>query len=205
MTKLWGPLGWITLHSISVGYPENPTYEDKQIALKFLELFRDTITCRFCKEHFTGMFKTYTFTHPEFLNSRRDFFLFVARAHNTVNKRLDKPRPASVVDCLETLKTLTRDRSAKEYRHAYLTYLARDWSQQMTGDGIISKMRVKEMMNINEKYWDLRDVGFSVPIWEGDVLEVIQESTLHKTATGFVRGLPQSGHVGFKGGKLRIR
>jgi hypothetical protein len=197
-------LGWITLHSISVAYPEHPTYEDKQIASKFLELFRDTITCRYCRDHFTAMYKTYTITNPEYLNSRRDFFLFVARAHNTVNKRLDKPRPSSVVECLETLKTLTRDRTAKEFRHAYLSYLMNDWTRQMSGDGIIAKMKVKELIKINDQYWNLRDVGFDVPIWEGNVLEPIQESSLRKTPTGFTHVL-QSGQVGFKGGKLRIR
>lgn len=151
MTKLWGPLGWMTLHSVSAIYPENPTPEEKMIAARFLQLFEDTITCRFCHDHFHRMKDSYAKDHPEFLNSRRDFFLFVARAHNTVNKRLDKPRPQSVKECIETLQSNTRDCSTTDFRAAYLNYLMGDWSSQLDGLSFLRRKEVAEMIKINDQ------------------------------------------------------
>ena len=96
MSKLWGPLGWMTLHSISLIYPEQPTYTEKNIAARFLDLFGETISCNECKVHFKQIYALYKTLHPDFLNSRQHFALFIFRAHNTVNLRLDKPRPITV-------------------------------------------------------------------------------------------------------------
>ena len=77
MTKLWGPLGWMTLHSVSAIYPESPSQEEKVLLNSFVEAFKETITCPTCKNHFTRMFHTYKIIHPEWNSSRFDLFLFV--------------------------------------------------------------------------------------------------------------------------------
>jgi hypothetical protein len=151
MTKLWGPLGWMTLHSISAIYPEKPTPEEKVIASRFLVLFENTITCRFCHDHFHRMKDSYVKSHPEFLNSRRDFFLFVVRAHNTVNKRLDKPRPQTVKECIETIQLNTRDCSTADFRATYLNYLMGDWNAQFDAVSFMRRKEVAEMIKINQQ------------------------------------------------------
>jgi len=42
-TKIWGPLGWMTLHSISAIYPEKPSFADMEILKKFMDFFAATI------------------------------------------------------------------------------------------------------------------------------------------------------------------
>lgn len=197
--RLWGPLGWMTLHSVSLIYPENPTDSDKITAKKFLEAFTNTITCSQCQSHFLTMKKFYEYQHPDFLNSRHNFAMFVFRAHNTVNKRLDKPVPATVAECLQTLKIATTQTSLPQFRLAYLEYIRKNWAGDMTGDGMFSRGSVNEMIKINNEYWIPRDIPIP-ELEEDNVLIPIESSTVRLTPTGNYSSVA----VGFIGGRLRL-
>ena len=207
-TKFWGPLGWMTLHSISCIYPENPTLEERVILEKFVELFRDSITCPHCKGHFTSMLNTYRRKTPDWSANRYQFFLFVCRAHNTVNKRLDKPVIPTIQDCITTLKEATKVNSAGVYRNAYINYLIQNWSKEFTGDGAIALGFARQMKKINEEYFNPRDKGFdSIYFFEnGSVVEFIAEDPARYNAGN---NLPNAAYlpqvkVGFRNGRLRI-
>jgi len=189
----------MTLHSISLIYPENPSYFDKHIASRFLDLFGETITCIECKSHFRTIYNLYKSSNPEFLNSRRDFALFVFRAHNTVNLRLDKPRPTSVSDCLQTLKAATAQTSFASFRESYLSYLMRIWGRDTSGQGLMTKKQVTEMIKINNEYWSPREIPIP-DLEEGDVTRLIQLGNSRVNS----RGVAVSTAVGFKGGKLKL-
>ena len=60
MTAIWGPLGWMTLHSISVCYPDNPSQHDVGILNQFMDAFTTSITCPHCKNDFENVFLKYT-------------------------------------------------------------------------------------------------------------------------------------------------
>ena len=199
MSKLWGPLGWMMLHSVSLIYPENPSPADRAIASRFLDLFADTISCIQCKSHFANIFSMYKSTHTDYLNSRQNFALFVFRAHNTVNKRLDKPTPKTVEECLLTLKIATAQTSFPQFRQAYLSYLTRNWGKDHTGEGRMIFGAVKEMIRINNEYWSLRDE----PIPELDEADVT--ISLDKNARIAPSGRVSSTIVGFKNGRLKLR
>ena len=205
MTKLWGPLGWMTLHSISVIYPDSPSHEEKMILQRFLTLFTETITCHFCKSHFENMMFAYRNKYPDFLDSRLKFFLFVVRCHNTVNKRLDKPRPATVKECMDTLIANTKNFSGIQYRESYINYLIRNWGNERTGQGMIYRQSSLELQKINNEYWNPRDNGI-VPFTfeEHDVLELVEESRIRSVAGNFVRIPPGTTVGGFKGGRLKL-
>lgn len=176
-TKFWGPLGWMTLHSIASIYPENPTREERLLVEKFIEMFRETITCAHCKSHFTGMLNRYKNIHPEWTASRYDFFMFICRAHNTVNRRLDKPVFPTVESCIDRLIEITKITSGAAYRNAYINYLITNWTREMTSDGFIGADIAKRMKKINEEYFNPRDtnfVNFSLNR-TGDALEFIPE------------------------------
>jgi len=197
-------MGWMTLHSASVIYPDNPTEEEKQLMNRFLDLFAETITCQHCQMHFTRMLLMYRNSNPEFLNSKRDFFLFVARAHNTVNKRLDKPSPQTVSECLETLRMLTANNSPRTFRENYIVYLIRNWAHEMTGDAMILKAKSLELQKINDSYLNQRDIDFNLTIEEGDVLREIAVVPIAKSSLGFNFKWENVGPVGFQSGKLRL-
>jgi hypothetical protein len=173
MSKRWGPIGWMTLHSISLNYPIQPSYEDKLILKKFFEKFANTISCPSCQLHFRSMFELYKQHHPEWAESRYDLFLFVARAHNTVNRRLDKPVIQTIEDCLTTIKNNSVHTSLKEFRQKYIDYLVHNWGAYQTGDGRIMMHDVRELQKINNEYWNLRDNEDVNNFPETDITEAV--------------------------------
>jgi hypothetical protein len=204
MTANWGPMGWMTLHSIGSIYPDEPSNADKLICSRFLELFGETITCRFCKDHYTKMLATYKNIHPEFLNSKRDLFLFTVRAHNTVNKRLDKPTMNSIADAISTLQNVSLVTPPETYRKNYIFYLIRNWAYDTTGEGMFAKQKSRELERINNEYWNLRNGDYNLVFEEADTLELIQESSSITSSSGISFHKIPPINVGFRGGKLRL-
>jgi hypothetical protein len=200
MKKFWGPLGWLTLHSVSLIYPVNPNVGDRALASQFLELFGDTISCNQCKQHFLTMKTFYSNSHPDFLDSRQNFALFVFRAHNTVNLRIDKPRPATVAECLDTLRNATSQVSLAQFRQSYLSYLNQNWGREITGDGFILRGKVKDMIRINNEFWSPREIPIP-ELEEADVLTPIEKMGFRLAPSGLVSSIL----VGFKGGKLKLK
>lgn len=209
MTSLWGPLGWMTLHSISLLYPESPSQADKQILKRYMDLFRDTITCPYCQSHFKIIYTNYARSHPEWANSRFDFFMFVVRAHNTVNKRLNKPKPESVQACLDMYKATTQNTTGLGYRTAYLTYLLRNYGREMSGEGYMHLSEVREMKRITEEYWNKKtEESISSFQMDANVLEFIDENSITRsimTSRGSLAEVAsQSLTVGLRGGRFRL-
>jgi len=208
MTSIWGPLGWMTLHSISANYPENPTGADKLILRTFMNLFTETISCPSCKSHFATIFNSYVSKNPRWADSKADLFLFVCRAHNTVNMRLDKPLLPSVSECLTALRYASRVTDLATYRIQYLTYLQKNWAREPTAEGFMMSRSVREMVKINTEYWTPREASLAdLEFPEADVLQPI---TPTRGSNGLVLpGVTSSGapiNVGFKmrGGKFSL-
>ena len=200
MTKLWGPLGWMALHSVSLIYPETPTPAEKAIAKRFLDLFNESITCVFCKTHFTNMYTIYKSTNPGFLDSRQEFALFAFRAHNTVNRRLDKPKPSTVSQCLQTLRNATQTTSLKQFRESYLSYLSNNWGKEFSSHSLMMRHCVNEMIKINNEYWNPRELKSIPELAEADVLTPIEKTNVRFTT--FRNPMPIK--IGFAGGKLKL-
>jgi len=208
MTSFWGPLGWMNLHSISCIYPESPTNEDKQILAKYLALFEDTITCPKCQSHFSSMVATYKKMYPNWLNTRYDFFLFVCRAHNTVNRRLDKPILNTAYDCLKTFQSNVKLTHSKQYRQSYLTYLTKNWSKEHSGESLMRLGFTREMKKIHEQYWDQREVDVNTVVFlaDTDVTQPIITNPKQYLATPNIPAFAKNPnmHIGFKNGKLKL-
>lgn len=204
-TKIWGPLGWMTLHSVSAIYPEHPTQADKAILEEFVSAFRETISCPYCKSHFTNMLNTYKQIHPEWSSSRDNFFLFVCRAHNTVNRRLDKPIYKTIRECMDTLIQATKNTSPSQFRKAYLDYLTKNWGRQSDSEGFIMMGYVRKLIKINEEYFNPRDTGYeTLQIADGNVIEFIPEDSRRYKATNSVADpiFYKTAKIGFRNGSF---
>lgn len=164
MTAIWGPLGWMTLHSVSTLYPDQPTPTEKTLMSTWLDMFRDTITCNYCRGHFTEMLATYRKQYPSMLNSRQDFAIAAFRMHNNVNKRLNKPIYDSVDKCMETLHNNIKTKTAKEYRFAYVNHIMRYWKSLQDISGIAAVKKIQQMRKIEDEYLTPRDTNFQVTI-----------------------------------------
>jgi hypothetical protein len=168
----------MTLHSVAAAYPESPTSSERDLMFTFLDMFRDTITCPHCKEHFTGVLENYRRQFPGMLQSRHEFMMFTFRAHNAVNRRLNKPLQLTVEDCLKTLQNNVKTRSARDYRTAYYTHIARHWSVMRDVNGIVASKKIRELRKIDVDYVNSRDTNFQIQL-RSDVT-VLPRDTLEK-------------------------
>ena len=159
MTAIWGPLGWMTLHSVSTIYPANPTPAEQQLVSQWLDLFHACITCPSCRDHFGQMLVQLRSMYPTMLRSRAEFVAAICRAHNTVNRRLDKPVYLTISECMNVYRNNLSTRSARDYRHAYLRHIQRDWSLMRDANGIVGVRKVQELVRLENEYWGVRDHG----------------------------------------------
>jgi hypothetical protein len=161
MTAIWGPMGWMTLHSVATIYPEAPSPSERQLMVSWLDAFRDTITCPSCKGHFTETLATYRAKFPGYLDSRQDFVIMSFRLHNAVNRRLHKPVYTNVADCVATLKNNFVSRRPQDYRVAYVNHIARHWKAFQDVTGIVALRKIQEMKKIEMEYLTPRDTGLT--------------------------------------------
>jgi hypothetical protein len=159
MTKLWGPLGWMTLHSISACYPDNPSSYEKELITRWFNLFKGTIVCPSCMEHFEEMFEGYIQRNPNWNASRRNLLEFVFRAHNTVNTRIYK-KIYTFDESIHELKKILPEETASQKRREYLVFIRTDWMHNMTLQGIANAPRLKELFLIEDSYWSKRSFAW---------------------------------------------
>jgi hypothetical protein len=85
--NIWGPSGWLFLHTITLMYPENPNpIEQKQ----YYDLFHSlqyTLPCPSCREHYSESLKKF----PIKLNTREELVEWLVMIHNQVNISDGKP------------------------------------------------------------------------------------------------------------------
>ena len=170
----------MTLHSTAFAYPESPAKSESELMGVWLDMFRDTITCPTCKEHFTAVLTNYRSQFPDMLSSRQAFVLFTFRVHNAVNRRLKKPIFGSVADCVETLRNNVKSRPAKDYRISYINHITRHWRVFQDVTGIVALKKIQELKRIEIEYVGPRDTNFAATIHEDIVL--LPQTTLERTA-----------------------
>jgi len=89
ITKIWGPHMWITLHSITFGYPPNPTDEDKQDYKSFFRLVGKVLPCIYCRQSYNEFIKYgSTKLTNEVFDNRESLTKWLYYLHEAVNKKL---------------------------------------------------------------------------------------------------------------------
>jgi hypothetical protein len=142
----------------------------------------------------------YRSQNPNYLDSKQNFFMFTLRAHNEVNRTLDKPIMRTVAECIETLKGATSLTPPQVFRDTYMSYLIRTWAHEMTGDAFIYKSKAIAMRDLL-KDRDLTDV-FDNAFQETDTtykFVVVTKPPVPRFDLLFA-----TTKVGFNGGKLRL-
>ena len=134
-----------------------------------MNAFGGSITCFYCRTHFATMFADYKRKVPTWLNSKKDLFLAICRMHNAVNKRLDKPQPKTVAECIQWLKRASSYTSPRDFRERYTVYLLNDWAKNRhTGDGVSGYKSAEVVRKINLEYWNNREVSYDDVSFEED-------------------------------------
>jgi len=97
-TRVWGPAGWLFLHSIAQNYPWKPTVEQQKNYLNFFTLIGNVLPCRYCRESYQEFIKEPdTKLDISKLKNRTSLVTWLYDIHNKVNKKLG-------IKCKESLK-----------------------------------------------------------------------------------------------------
>lgn len=89
VTKIWGPIIWTALHTISFNYPVNPTNDDKKHYKDFIYSLRYVLPCKYCRINLTKNLKQKPLLNCHMKN-RNTFSRYVYELHELVNKMLKK-------------------------------------------------------------------------------------------------------------------
>jgi hypothetical protein len=175
MTSIWGPLGWMTLHSAASLYPDTPTEAEMLLMTKWLDNFKNTITCPSCQGHFAEMLTNYRAQFPNMMYSRQNFMVFTLRAHNAVNRRINKPVYPTVQACFDVLRKNVQYNKSNTFRITYINHIQNHWRTHQDATGIAALKRIQEMKRIEVEYMAPRSNEFEIMIPEDTV--VIQFSS----------------------------
>jgi len=100
MTKIWGPLAWTLLHTISFNYPVNPSEEEKIHYRDYVLNLQYVLPCKYCRINLTNNFKKKPLNIYH-LKNRETFSRYIYELHETVNKMLHKKSGLSYCDVRE--------------------------------------------------------------------------------------------------------
>ena len=206
MTSIWGPLGWMTLHSVASCYPDTPVQSEKTLMNTWLDMFQATITCPSCREHFGTALGSYRRQYPHMLSSREEFLVCTFRLHNAVNRRLNKPIHSTVSACFEQLRNNVRSRTARDYRIAYINHIQRFWRTMQDVTGITSLKKINEMRKIEYEYLQRHENNFERDIPENTVVllnhSLDAQTEIPSPVRIDTRILPR---IGLSGGRFQTR
>jgi len=82
---VWGPHGWKFIHYVTLGYPSQPSKEDKNNYLQFFTSLKNVIPCSICGNHFKQHMKLFPLTN-KILSNKKHFIEWGINMHNLVNE-----------------------------------------------------------------------------------------------------------------------
>ena len=87
--KIWGPNFWFTLHTVTLAYPDNPTYADKRRYNDFFVSVQHILPCKKCREHYRLHLDNSPISIS--LDNKESLVKWLFDLHNQVNISLNKP------------------------------------------------------------------------------------------------------------------
>ena len=89
--NVWGPALWKALEYIAMGYPMEPTDEQKEDYRNYFNNFYKVIPCSICSNHYQEHLKTFPLSDMV-MQSRHSLVDWLIAVHNEVNKMNNKPQ-----------------------------------------------------------------------------------------------------------------
>lgn len=87
---LWGPSLWRGMHYITLGYPDNPSREQKYEMLTFFTVIKNLLPCSTCRNNFAEHLDKRPLTN-DIIDSKSKLVNWLIQIHNDVNISLGKP------------------------------------------------------------------------------------------------------------------
>jgi len=85
---IWGPQGWKFMHYVSLGYPNNPSEEDKRNYKTFYTSLQHILPCAKCANNYSHNLTKYPIDNH--LENRDTLVRWVIDIHNQVNNETGK-------------------------------------------------------------------------------------------------------------------
>ncbi len=101
---VWGPVVWHALHYITLGYPENPTPDQKQKYKKYFTLLSDVLPCSICAQHFAENLKIMPLS-DDVMKDKESLIKWLIDFHNVVNEKNKKP----IIKYIDARKLIEKD------------------------------------------------------------------------------------------------
>ena len=127
VTKIWGPVAWTLLHTISFNYPVNPTLEQKHQYRDFILSLQNVLPCGTCRKNLVTNFKQLPLTMDD-MESRDTFSRYIYNLHELVNKMLKKKSGLSYCDVRERYEHF-RSRCTSEKPKLYPDFVKMDLNE----------------------------------------------------------------------------
>ena len=88
-TRVWGPAGWLFLHSVAQNYPWSPTEQKKEEYLHFFRLVGKVLPCKYCRQSYDEFItQKDTLLNKNALQNRKTLITWLWKIHNKVNNKL---------------------------------------------------------------------------------------------------------------------
>ena len=81
---VWGPHGWKFIHYVTLGYPNNPSQEDKQKYFNFFNSLKNVIPCSICGNNFIEHLNINPL-NDKVLSNKRKLIEWGIKMHNLTN------------------------------------------------------------------------------------------------------------------------
>ena len=93
-TNVWGPAGWLFLHSVAQNYPRDPSDQQKEDYYTFFKQVGNVLPCRYCRESYQQFIcEIDTELNINVMKSRKTLAEWLYLIHNKVNEKLNKKGP----------------------------------------------------------------------------------------------------------------
>ena len=115
---IWGKYIWKTIHYVALGYPNNPTENDKDNYKKYFTLFKYVLPCKICKEHYTETLQLHPLS-DNILKDKNSLINWTIDLHNIVNEQLGYKK----LSYEEALQEIKKDNLCSEKENDYSFYL----------------------------------------------------------------------------------
>lgn len=118
---IWGKYAWLFIHFVTMGYPENPTDEDKQRYYEYFQTLQYVLPCKKCRNNMSKHLNTLPLTEQSLVD-RNSLVRWGINFHNVVNRSIGKPI-ISYNEAMHQLDELTHPSSKRDSFSKYLLYL----------------------------------------------------------------------------------
>ena len=92
-TRIWGPMLWFLLHTMSFNFPCQPTQQQRECYRNFYESVRYVLPCGACRDNLSANMKASGYDRERVYKNRQTLSSWVYRLHCSVNDMLHKPSP----------------------------------------------------------------------------------------------------------------